>query len=215
MSTDVIFGASGYAGGNILTELRSRGHEVVAVSRKIKGFEDEGDVTVRQGTVFDAGFVADVARGADTIVVALPAITDDTPPLADAVPSLVEAAAANGARLGVVGATSGFRITDDGPTVLDDPNFPDEYKPGAEAHEALFQALQEHGGQIDWFYLSPANEFGSYNPGERQGTYRTSDDVLVTGDDGRSYISGADYGLAFADEIEHPAHHRTRFTVGY
>jgi hypothetical protein len=27
------------------------------------------------------------------------------------------------------------------------------------------------------------------------------------------YISFADYALALVDEIEHPAHHRARFTV--
>ena len=32
---------------------------------------------------------------------------------------------------------------------------------------------------------------------------------------GNSEISGADYATAFVDEIEKPAHHRTRFTVGY
>jgi putative NADH-flavin reductase len=38
--------------------------------------------------------------------------------------------------------------------------------------------------------------------------------VLLLGDDGQP-ISGPDLAIAFADEIEHPAHHRARFTVGY
>jgi putative NADH-flavin reductase len=30
-----------------------------------------------------------------------------------------------------------------------------------------------------------------------------------------SFISGEDLAVAFIDEIETPAHHRERFTVGY
>jgi len=33
--------------------------------------------------------------------------------------------------------------------------------------------------------------------------------------DGTSFISGADYALAFVDEIEQARHHRERFTVAY
>ena len=40
-------------------------------------------------------------------------------------------------------------------------------------------------------------------------------DVLVVDDDGDSYISGPDFAVAVLDEIEHPKHHRDRFTVGY
>ena len=32
---------------------------------------------------------------------------------------------------------------------------------------------------------------------------------------GTSDISGADFAQAFVDEIEKPAHHRTRFSVAY
>jgi putative NADH-flavin reductase len=32
---------------------------------------------------------------------------------------------------------------------------------------------------------------------------------------GRSHISLEDYAVAMIDELERPAHHRERFTVGY
>ena len=67
----------------------------------------------------------------------------------------------------------------------------------------------------DWFFVSPAAAFGSYNPGQPTGKYRVGGDILLTDESGKSEISGADYALAFVDEIEHPAHHRTRFTVAY
>ena len=39
--------------------------------------------------------------------------------------------------------------------------------------------------------------------------------MLVTDDDGESYISGPDLAVAVVDEIENPKHSRERFTVGY
>jgi putative NADH-flavin reductase len=38
---------------------------------------------------------------------------------------------------------------------------------------------------------------------------------LLIGDDGKSWISFADYAIAMLDEVEKPAHSRQRFTVGY
>ena len=68
---------------------------------------------------------------------------------------------------------------------------------------------------MDWFSLSPAASSGSFNPGEKRGTFRTSGDLLLTDADGNSEISGADYAIAFVDEILTPAHERERFSVAY
>jgi putative NADH-flavin reductase len=53
------------------------------------------------------------------------------------------------------------------------------------------------------------------NPGQPTGRYRVGGDVLLTDAAGKSEISGADYALAFVDEIDQPRHHRTRFSVAY
>jgi putative NADH-flavin reductase len=39
--------------------------------------------------------------------------------------------------------------------------------------------------------------------------------VLLTDEDGESFISGEDLALAVVDEIETPRHSRARFTVAY
>ena len=63
--------------------------------------------------------------------------------------------------------------------------------------------------------LSPAENYGSYVPGERTDTYRTGTEVVVADEDGRSFIGGEDFAMAFVDELENPTHHRMRFTVAY
>ena len=79
----------------------------------------------------------------------------------------------------------------------------------------MLTALRETSDDVDWFCVSPAAGFGSYAPGEATGTYRVGGDVLLTDASGTSFISGADFALAFVDEIEQARHHRERFTVAY
>lgn len=113
----------------------------------------------------------------------------------------------------MVGGAASLLAAEGGPRVLD--NLPEEYKPEAEAHARVLDALRRASTTVDWFYLSPAASFGSWNPGEKTGMFRLGAEVLVTDAKGNSEISGADYATAFVDEIEKPAHHRARFAVGY
>ncbi|KXO89120.1 NAD(P)-dependent oxidoreductase [Tsukamurella pseudospumae] len=87
-------------------------------------------------------------------------------------------------------------------------------KPIAQEHDRALDYLRTVE-DVDWFYLSPAASYGSFNPGEQRGTYRTSGDLLLTDAEGNSEISGADYAKAFVDEIVAPAHRRERFSVAY
>jgi putative NADH-flavin reductase len=114
-----------------------------------------------------------------------------------------------------VGGAGSLRVSEDGPRLVDTPEFPEGAKNEALSHAEVLTALRETGGDVDWFYLSPAAGFGSYNPGEATGAYRVGDDILLADANGTSYISGADYALAFVDEIEQARHHRERFTVAY
>ena len=211
MSRIVVFGVSGYAGGHITAELLDRGHAVVGVARDTTQVAAREGLELRPGSIYDPAFRTEAVKGADAVVVALPAHPADGPDLEIAVPGLLEAVV--GARLGVVGGAASLLAGEGGPRVLD--NLPEEYKPEAEAHARVLDALRRANAMVDWFYLSPAASFGSWNPGEKTGKFTLGADVLVTDANGNSEISGADFAIAFVDEIEKPAHHRSRFTVGY
>ena len=92
---------------------------------------------------------------------------------------------------------------------------PEEWKPAAQALIDTLEALRAFGTSVDWFVLSPAENYGSHVPGERRDEYRTGTEVVVTDEDGRSFIGGEDFAMAFVDELETPTHHRMPFTVAY
>jgi putative NADH-flavin reductase len=106
-------------------------------------------------------------------------------------------------------------VAEGGPKFVDTPEFPQEFAEEPRVLDAVLQDLRESDQDLDWFFLSPAAGFGSYAPGERTGSYRLGGDVLLTDENGESHISGADLAIALVDEIETPAHRRTRFTVAY
>lgn len=212
-STVTVFGATGYAGRAITDELLDRGHRVIAVARDTAALTERARLTVVTGSLHDHSVLTEATKGTDAVVVSLPAREIDGRTLIEALPDLLASAAA--ARLGFVGGAGSLRVSPDGPLVVEDPQFPAAYKDEALKHKAILDALRDSGTDVDWFYVSPAAGFGSFNPGRRTGTYRVGDDVLLTDQDGNSNLSAQDLAVAFADEIERPAHHRERFTVAY
>ncbi|MGW3467460.1 NAD(P)-dependent oxidoreductase [Saccharopolyspora sp. NPDC000995] len=100
--------------------------------------------------------------------------------LLDAVPALFAAAERHGLRIAVVGGAGSLRVAGGGPRLIDTPEFPDEFKPEAGAHAEVLAALQEASAGVDWFYVSPAANFGAHAQGGRTGAYRLGRDVLVT-----------------------------------
>lgn len=216
MTTIAIIGGTGYTGSNIAREAASRGHSVTAVSRHAPA-EPVAGVTYIEGDITDAAFLRRLAAENDVLVSATHFVDEDGFPLLPAViTSLADAAIQGGARLGVVGGAGSTLVAPGGPRLVDTPDFHDEWKAEALAGASVLYWLRgEAPEELDWFYLSPAAAYGGFNPGERTGSYRVSDEVLVTAEDGSSFISGADFAIAFVDEIEEPKHRRARFTVGY
>ena len=210
MSRIAILGGTGYAGAAIAAEARRRSHLVTPISRSGGG---EGGVA---GTMYDPALVDSLARDNDVLIIAVRAReADDGQRLLDVLGGIVASCIAHGTRLGVVGGAGSLQVSAGGPRLVDTPGFPAVAKPEALAHAEVLAALRESPPQLDWFSVSPSREYGSYAPGEATGRYVLGGDVLITAADGRSSISGADFAMAFVDEIDVASHHRARFTVGY
>jgi hypothetical protein len=209
-----ILGGTGYAGSAIAREAARRGHAVSSYSRRLPGDRIDG-VEYVAGSVLDRSVRARALDGADVVVVALAPRGDMADQMHPAVAALTEDAAAAGVRLGVVGGAGSLHVAEGGPRLVDTPEFPEAFKPEVLTMAAILEDLKATPESLDWFFVSPGGSFGAHAPGEPTGRYRVGGDVLLTDQNGVSAISGADYALALVDEIETPAHHRTRFTVAY
>ncbi len=113
-------------------------------------------------------------------------------------------------RLLVVGGAASLEYAP-GQMLLNSPDFPAAYLGTA---QGAYQALQllKAQRQQNWSYLSPAAEIF---PGEKTGRFRLGLDQLLTGADGKSRISTADYAVAMLDEAEQNLHPKQRFCVAY
>ena len=199
-----VIGASGNAGSRITSELASRGHAVTAIARHPEKIAVLPNVTAKAGDVMDGARLAKLIAGHDAAISSVHFLASD-PAI------LIAAAKASGVgRYLVVGGAGSLEVAP-GVRLVTTPNFPAQYKAEAEKGAAFLDLLRAEK-ELNWTFLSPSALFV---PGERTGKFRLGKDQLLTGADGKSWISFEDFAVALADEIERPAHLRARFTVGY
>ena len=208
----VVFGATGMIGSRVVAEAASRGHSVTAVSRSGRLPEGAaGDVTAAGGDASDPVQVAELVKGADAVGAALAPPRDGTDPRAPFVQlytDFLSGVRDGGAPLTVIAGGAGTLQVAPGRRLVDQPGFPDAYKPEALAQGDLLDALRADDSLPTWTYISPAPEIG---PGERTGEFRlgVGDEILP----GASRISAEDYAAAFVDELESGTHPRQRLSV--
>lgn len=213
MARIVVIGGTGYAGGHIAAEAAARGHEVVSVSRN-EPVERVDGVDYVQGSILDLDALEAQFDGADAVVSAVAPRGDMSDAVPDALRELADRLTGTPTRLGVVGGAMGSLSAPGGPRLYD-LGVPEQYLHEATVGVESLDLLEASEPGLDWFLVHPPKVFGSWEPGERTGSYRDGGDVFVEAADGTSFISGADFGIAVVDEIENGKHRRERFTVGY
>ncbi|KAM9862553.1 NAD(P)-dependent oxidoreductase [Leucobacter sp. BZR 635] len=214
MASIVVFGGSGYAGSHIAEAAAVNGHQVTSITRSESATQIAG-VTYRTGSILEAADRARALEGAEVLVVAVSPRGVMAGQVRPAIAELADQAAAAGVRLGVIGGAGSLQSTPGGPLLAETPEFGDEFRPEALEMAGVLSDLQASDSALDWFFVSPAGDFGPWVAGEYRGEYRVGGDVLLTDENGVSAIGGADFGVAIVDEIEEPAHRRQRFTVAY
>jgi putative NADH-flavin reductase len=203
MAKIALIGASGNIGGRILAEALQRGHSAVGVVRNPEKLEAQPRFQIARGDIANPAELAKQLRGAD-VVVASVRWADNASQLLDAVrqsgvPRLIAVIGA-----GSLEASPGVRV-------IDTPEFPAAWRPGAEGAARALDTFRSENG-IDWVAVSPSWNIA---PGERTGKFRVGGDQLLRDAAGESRISREDFAVAIVDEIERPTHHRQRITVGY
>lgn len=203
-----IIGASGKAGRLIMEEALRRGHQVTAIVRDAAKVQNP-QVEALEKDIFD--LKADDLRAFEAVVNAFGAAPGQEDLHVKAGRVLIEALNGLSTRLLVVGGAGSLYVDEDQTTrVMDTPDFPKEYYATAFNQGQNLQDLQQSTG-VEWTFISPAAFFDPQ--GKRTGAYQIGKDRLITNKKGQSYISYADYAVAVVDELEHPEHRNTRFTV--
>lgn len=216
MKKTALIGASGFVGSAILNELLGRGYHVEALVRNPENVKVKNPaLTVKKVDVADTKALADDLRGYDTVVSAYnPGWTN--PDIYELTlrnyPRIVEAAKMAGVKRLLIVGGAGTLFCAPGLRVVDSGVIPAEIMDGVKSLGKFFLENLVNEKDIDWVFFSPA---GALEPGAATGTYRLGKDDLIVDADGNSRITVGDYAKAMVDELETPAHHRERFTIGY
>lgn len=211
-----VIGATGFVGQQLVKELASRGHEVLAIARNTQKVEEQAQVNATSVDVNDIDALAKTLAGVDVVVSAFnpgwtnPNIYNDFIKGAEAIQAGVKAAGVS--RLIVIGGAGSLYI--DGNQLVDGPNFPAEIKPGATAARDYLNTLKQEQ-ELNWTFFSPAIEM---HPGitiGRTGKYRLGLENPVFDEAGKCVLSVEDLAIVIADEVESNKHPRQRFTAAY
>lgn len=216
MKKVVLIGASGFVGSAILNEALDRGHRVAAVVRHPEKITRvDKNLVVKHGDVSSTETAADLCNGVDAVISAYnpgwtnPDIAKETTRVYRAI---IEGVRKSGVkRLLVVGGAGSLYISS-GKRLMDAGLMPESYLPAIRALAEVYLIDLMAEKSIDWVFFSPA---GMLEQGLRTGKFRLGKDDLIVNEKGESRISVQDYAVAMINELEKPAHHKERFTIGY
>ena len=216
MANVLLIGATGFVGSAVLNELVSRGHKVTAVVRNIEKLAKNDLVNAVKEDVANVDAIAKLAEGKDAIISAYnPGWTnpDIATLITENYPKILEAAKKSGVeRLLIIGG-AGTLFCAPGLRVVDSGAIPEEIMGGVRPLGDFYLNTLMNENDIDWVFFSPAGVFDQ--EGKKTGNYRLGKDDLIVDAEGNSHISVQDYADAMVNELEKPAHHKERFTIGY
>lgn len=216
MANVLLIGATGFVGSAVLNELVSRGHKVTAVVRNIEKLAKSDLVDAVKEDVANVDAIAKLAEGKDAIISAYnPGWTnpDIATLITENYPKILEAAKKSGVeRLLIIGG-AGTLFCAPGLRVVDSGAIPEEIMGGVRPLGDFYLNTLMNENGIDWVFFSPAGVFDQ--EGKKTGNYRLGKDDLIVDAEGNSHISVQDYADAMVNELEKPAHHKERFTIGY
>jgi len=209
-----IIGASGFIGAALTKEALARGLQVRALVSRPERIDAAANLEVVGVDVMNTDALTAALAGVDVVLSAFSghAQTDVAGYYLTGFASILAAVKAQSIapRLLLVGGAASLQLPD-GTKLLDNPNFPAEYRATAEGAYAALQRLKTETS-LQWSYLSPAAEIF---PGAKTGQFRIGGDQLLSDTNGKSRISTGDYAVALLDELQQPKQQNRRFSVAY
>ena len=212
-----LIGATGFVGTAILKEALDRGHEVTAIARHPEKIKSQNNLTIVKSDVMDSDGLARILKGNDVVVSAYNAGWTNPDLYNEFIKgseSIQEAVKKSGVKRLIINGGAGSLFVAPNVQLVDTPQFPAEWKPGALSARDYLNELKKED-QLEWTFVCPPIEMNPGTPHGRKGTYRIGLDSPVFDANNKSSISVEDLAVAIVDEAEHPKHIRARFTVAY
>ncbi|MBS7662126.1 NAD(P)-dependent oxidoreductase [Pseudomonas lalucatii] len=209
-----LIGASGFVGAAVLQEALNRGHLVTGLVRQPQKLPAHSALNAVAADAYDTEALAAALRGHDAVVHAFNPgwgqanIRERFVQGTRAIYAATRQADIQ--RLLVVGGAGSLYVAP-GLQLIDTPDFPAEYKEGAEGARQALELIRTETA-LDWSFISPP---ALLQPGARSGQFRIGGDQLLMNGEAPASISVTDLAVAIIDELEQPQHIRQRFTVGY
>lgn len=216
MKKVAVIGATGFVGKQVVKELASRGYEVDAIARDSSKVEKADHVNPVDVDVNNVEQLANLLKGDDAVISTFnagwtnPNLYNDFLKGSRDIEKAVEESGVK--RFITVGGAGSLFV--DGHQLVDSPDFPADFKPGALAARDYLNEIKNNK-TLDWTFFSPAIEMNPHNAGTRTGKYRTSLDNPVFDASGRSILSVEDVAVALVDELEQNKFVKQRFTAAY
>ena len=204
MKKVAVIGATGFVGTQVVNELANRGYAVEAIVRDASKVEQNDKVSAKSIDVNNIDELSEALKGSDAVISTFnagwtnPNLYNDFLTGSENIEKAVEKAGVK--RFITVGGAGSLYIAD-GVQIVDTPDFPEAYKPGATAARDYLNKIKENK-TLDWTFFSPAIEMNQSNVGIRTGKYRTSLETPVLNEEGRSILSVEDVAVVLVDELE-------------
>ena len=199
--------ANGKAGKLITNEAVERGLDVTAV---VRGENKTNAKQVISKDLFD--LTKEDLACFDVVIDAFGAWTPETlPQHSTSLKHLCDILSNTDTRLLVVGGAGSLYVNPEHTMqVMDTPEFPEMFKPLAQAQGKALEELRERK-DVKWTFISPAGDFQA--EGAKTGKYILAGEELTLNSKGESVISYADYAVAMIDEATKGNHIQQRISV--
>ncbi len=203
-----ILAASGRVGRLITDEALAKGYAVSAFVRDSKKLSPKPNLSIIQKDIFS--LTASDLQGFDVIIDCF-GEWKQLDLHKKHIEYLVKILANNKAKFLVVGGAGSLYMDKSHTTqLIDTPNFPDEYKPLANAQTEGLKVLRGVS-DINWVFVSPPAEFIADAP--KTGKYKIIGEEFEVNDKGESKASYADYASAMIEIAENPKYSKQRVGV--
>lgn len=199
--------ANGKAGRKIVAEALDRNLDVTAI---VRGENKSAAKKVIVKDILD--IKKDDLKDFDVVIDAFGAWTPETLPMhSTTLKNLCDALSGTETRLLIVGGAGSLYINKEHTQqVADTPNFPEDWKPLANAMAKALSELRTRK-DVKWTYISPAADFQA--EGEKTQEYILAGEEFTLNSKGESVISYADFAVAMIDEATKGSHIQQRISV--